>query len=700
MDKSKYETVDFTMGNKSDDCRVSFETPSNTPPRYVREQVFYYTPCNSPVKMHSCAKNYDLGECACHDSSCDSESESKKNISNTKKNFTISVSRASAKTCSDSEENGCWPRDGENNWLPSTGKSYSYLIGFGKGEPKTDDRKTCESCHDNSDIVAFNLDDDTVNPNESDDVLKKFTCSPEFLYLKNSLLTSDDETCFPVVGNQERQADVALERHVSFVSKTLAATARKTSLTNPNAKKEFSFGRKSSLDDLISDKPFAPNNRECKNEFVSIQEVDGNNVSFKNAVNRKEPTLEMEEPWSLKNLKIVEPTPNIRYGSNFESSLTFDFNKSKKPSTRLGDLLEYCKKDPKCKADGKNVTQKTDPVVAFPDRDEMLFASEMNKNLNLPARGSLEKQIYRKCPSSNVLNGISQKTRRYGNLVCCSNPGDEILFFDAQDPTWCQPEAIEDPCFVDDNKVIKSTPRCGSESTGSKEKKGDLNCMSLARNDEKCFTRNTRKNDKPSCGNINDSRQFRRADQSYCELIKQQHEEMKKHRAKRSKKQVERICRSDPPDKLAGGDIPWASLIESEEIKKRLVLDLCHQNRESKDGVCDLCSSMKGTQEKSKIDRTESLYDNKTSCARIHSFYENQKKSNNHDGGFDDRTNYFKSREENLASFSQVHAENHPRSDAAVMHKSWWPVVQQSGYEWWMHPFEVKELDIKFREKD
>lgn len=582
MDENN-KSVDRSVSSESDrrEARCIFHTPLGTPQRTVRDDNYFRTPFDSPLKTEPDMPVSQVS-LTIHPSpvmSSDSGSEGRPSSS-----WLLPVPPSRGSSGSSKLLLSESPANVKESPPPARPKLPDEFAIF---EGKKVENKPDESKEDLMDCnLSFTVDD--VEPGSPQHVLKKFTLSPEFLMLKVFLSTDENEN------------DTKFQDNPCFQQ-----PPRKDSLNTSQAKQDLDLPRKSSLSSLDTKHPvdFKDIFRTWKpfdivaEPLTDEKENSKDDVNFKNMNISKAPTSdEMEEPWSLKNLQIVEPPPI----ADNSFPLPFDLPKLCKPSAHLGNLLESCKNSRKFKKS----------LDAIPFR----------------RLGS---------PESSSFATASPKTKRR-NFCCIHQPSD--------------PEVVPPP---ESDFEQSKTPLCGFSSDSENEKK---------RGKKKHSDRNSSKKTKSSS---TEKQKHHRPDQNYCDLLKQQHEEIQKQRLKAPQKKAERVCRSDPPDK---------SLVDSNPV-------LYDFNVRSEAGepaagtFFDFESEpySKRPQEKPKLDRIESFYENKKPLQRIESLYENQKPEEESEG-----TAY--------RTPVVLNSNYYPKEKQPVAYSSWWPVEELPPSWGWMPP--------------
>lgn len=611
----------------------------------MKERHYFCTPLNSPSKVSPDVEaNAEVGNSflTVHPSPIMSSHSGSDDKINPFWDFKFPLSESpSAKSASDGEETstsktGSLPR--RHRLDDATEKNLSNSVGRTVSEASDPVLHRFGGPFDDISIgnVKFDLEDDRDGSKEPGDALKKFTMSPEFLYLKNSLTAEENQTD----ENGTEKDTFRLDGPFSFPAKTYAndPVPRKTSWTDPSVKFQFRLPRKSSLNGLDSKghASATPILIASYSEKQLSSASEKEKLGFRTRLIPKIATeKETEEPWSSNGLGIFESPPDPPSDSNFACPVTYDVAKLKKPSTHLGDLLDYCKKTSNFKAqDGsgnfgisKTSHGKPSPLLKKASGKNISQGGPSGKNFGLL--------------------GSKEKCR---NLTCCVQQyqDSEVLFGDTKDSDarYC---------------ITADSGKHGSKRSDSETKNQDK------KNGKKYI---------PSRRETSDLRKSQRADQSYCDILKQQHEEIRKHRIKLPKKRLERICRSDPPDK---------TIINNNNNNNSNNLNTCE---------CDNFRDLNKKKGKVNLERLESFYDNKTSSDRIESMYENPSTITGTNAQVPERKNFSFYKEDS-------------KSDIALVQASWWPVTETDDRQlpdlpWsWIPSFQVGlELElIPFKNK-
>lgn len=672
--KNKFSSKESSVSSESEGCGGNFQTPSNSPSKIMKERHYFCTPLNSPSKGSPDAEISLLimrpSPLIFSDSVSDDRSNSFWKTSNaaryTQKDSTNLKFPFSESPVSDGEESKASPRYHPQPESKETkGLNLASPIVSGNSTERTDSKnpyvpqkfspclKFDEMGNPDCD-VTINLEDNGRDLSEEPrDVLKKFTMSPEFLYLKNSLTTDEDERKEKV----DEKDSFETERPLLLAASTKpSGTQRKSSLTSFGVKYEFSLPRKSSLNGLDSKAHFRPlpiSFSDKNLNFIEkpIEERDKScekDSVYRTGLNRK-PTVpddRMEEPWSLKNLTIFESSPSVRNNSVCEgSSSSYDVTKLKKPSTHLGDLLEYCKKNSNC-------TSKTVQALSKNSHPKSFLNPGFHSSKKISPSGK-----------NSALLSSKEKCR---NLSCCIKQyrDSEVLLKDSKNLGRDSPP---DARYSISDKWGNHWKRSDSETNKNPDKNNGKRTVVETKGKE------------PLEKNIKLIK-FQRADQSYCDLLKHQHEQVKKHRLKMPKKRLERICRSDPPDKTISAETCDCDCdCDCDQI------DFNDFHRFEETRLKNLgCNKCKGKVNLN-LERIQSFYDNKISSDRIQSTYENPTIITG------ETVKPIKTETNKKLSFYE---ENDAKSEAGLVQASWWPVAAEKGhgpeFAWaWIPSFEV-----------
>ena len=878
--REKSVLLSSSSSDSSENCEVcgSYHTPLNSPPKSAEDEGIFLTPLNeSPVKepenliMYTSHVRLNNSTSSLSDISCDHHlipdqkiqhpkqdsyfllppphsSSRKSTSSNNKPPVSESLHSSPMRGNDDSEERYSVQFDEGKNpekiqsstvriqLFPKkpTGNSlepypYLQLHSFRPiGASGDDDGTECKE------IFDADEEEEEEPEQETEHVLKKYTKSPEFLQLKDTVNADEindkvnevkkmlqsypppvvepsplkDIINTPKMKNSLGNNSVMTDRkHDQLMNQTrkplcysnalsistpenLYGTVRETgSKRSKGSSNLFSHHRKSSLDSLSTDTenrknsleefynvrykcPFFKND-EGGNFYVSkayispdknligkfsveipdvVADDDDENVGkWEKNANAAAENYKMEESNSSnKNLNVInssssdikEKSSSLKNLLNFDSvpmkdvnssgkssESSYDLSKLKKPSSRLVDLLEYCKKNPKGK-----------PCVVSPSKPfsyTALSPEEItpdNSFKNLPANFDRlhDSRDDFKIPLSSVPFTPVTSRERMKNFGCCVKQKKDSSFMPLKNDIEYENEGgggeededgdNEDVSCSQSVKKIFSSEHKGNHSWMKSKGKGG------GGSDKEGGKRKMKQAKSSSTDDEKNKQKVYRLDQSYCDVLNQLHDDMLlKQRSKGPKKEIGRMCRSDPPHantskdgmKFPGGeetktifcDTRKNSGIESYydfNVKSEPdpFAEYLEFEREpySKRPVV-VVAAADPPKEKGKLERMESFYDNKISnggvkLERLESLYENHnKKTSKSEEKFCPVEShpvkpeillgvpYFPDRE------SGEEKNNLPKPLMTYLPSEWWPVVDapKSDLAWNQnHTFEVR----------
>ncbi|KAK6626820.1 hypothetical protein RUM44_009297 [Polyplax serrata] len=397
------------------------------------------------------------------------------------------------------------------------------------------------------------------------------------------------------------------------------------------------------------------------------------------------------------NLQILEPMPVADATLSGKSSSPYDLSKLKKPSSRLVDILEYCKKNSRGRPNVSSPVKYVSHVTLLPGEES---ASSSSRNLVTDYEKSTDplKDDLRQTLSNNFGPFGSREKRK--NFACCIQQSKDSEF--AFTPLENESEKDLDVSCGSVKKMF-STDTIGSVRRKSKGK-----------NKEKDIGKRKIKEAKSSSTeNEKGKQKIHRLDQSYCDLLKQLHDEMQKQRAKMPKKQLGRLCRSDPPRITkaleknssktevkplgSGGEGSGAESFYDFNFRSQANTT----EEECSEFDCEPYSKRPQPKEKAKLERMESFYDNKMSThvklERIESLYENQKKTPKSEDSCDSEVRNYNTDNLDVPFFPDCESEEErvspPKPLMTFLPSEWWPVVDapKTNLAWdWRPPEEVR----------
>lgn len=649
---------------------------------------------------------------------------------------------------------------------------------------KSDDDSLCD--------FSFNASEEPYQ--ETEHVLQKFTKSPEFLQLKDSvsadeinekvnkaqkaLLSNPSESMLlkdiinvPQLKNRDRNNSLGY-----MAQKPDRSYYRKSSLDNLNtisasSPSENLYGslkipkknkilnvsiqhRKSSLDSLKSfimlpanpleelhtksDYPRAPSmnhsNEKPKGNLLNFSSSNNNtntlcekiagNEFFASEKNEKdlnalEPYIlekkerndendlknlnarftEVEEKSSsLKNLQILESQPITDIYRSGESSSPYDLSRLKKPSSRLGDLLEYCKKNSKGKTNVASPVKYVSQTSLLP-ADESLANSSKNLLLDFEKFPAIFRDEIGQTSANSFAPLIDMREKRT-NFACCIKPlKDSELSFGLLENIDNDDEESDVSCSQSVKKMFSSENANGGKVKGKVKRKSKELGKKI-------------KATKSSSAEADKSKEYnRRLDQSYCDLLKQMHNDMQKQRGKIPKKQAGRLCQSDPPRMIVAPEKNLANPFQGSE-KASAVESFYDFNVRSEPNTsaeeclefeCEPYSKRPQPKDKGKLERTESFYDNKKSNAvkleRIESLYDNHKKTSKSEESCGSEVRNCNAEILDVPYFPDCESEEEktspPKPLMTFLPSEWWPVVDPpktnvNQFWSWRPPSEVR----------
>lgn len=418
-------------------------------------------------------------------------------------------------------------------------------------------------------------------------------------------------------------------------------------------------------------------------------------VNFINMIIAKPESEKTEEKTcSSKNLQIFEPLPNADCSLSEENTQSYDLPKLKKPSSRLVDLLEYCKKNSKGKSNATN-SYKSIPYQNLSHGEKSL--SNSVKDLIQETNKTTELIPEERQPLLYNFDSLTSRDRRKNFKCCIQQSKDSELFVQHSEDN--DGDDLEVSCGQSMKKMFLS-------ESGKRKSKGK-------NKDKEGSRRRTKQAKSISLENNKTSQKSHRLDQSYCDLLKQLHDEMQKQRPKLPKKQTERVCRSDPPIKTVSAyTSSQAKLFESycenisrlEEFYDFNVKSIGNNPTGAQYQEFDRepYSKRPLPKEKVKLERMESFYDNKRpndiKLERIESLYENnQSKSTKSEESCDSEMINFNVEVIDTPCFPECKSDKErvspPKSLMTFLPSEWWPVVEtpKTNLAWnWRPPSEVR----------